>query len=105
MADKVAEADTWLAGGFASSQNGITSPETVDGQTFRAAGPAFEQMLEGAGASIASMPSSEIYTALQTGVLDARCTKSTTGTTCGGAWMIATDAASPSFTQRSATSR
>lgn len=69
-------ADAWLAGGFASSQNCITSPETVDGQTFRAAGPAFEQMLEGAGASIASMPSSEIYTALQTGVLDAANTSS-----------------------------
>ena len=33
-------------------------------------------MLVGAGASIASMPSSEIYTALQTGVLDAANTSS-----------------------------
>ena len=69
-------ADAWLAGGFASSVNCITAPETVDGLTFRAAGPAFEQMLEGAGASIASMPSSDIYTALQTGVLDAANTSS-----------------------------
>ncbi|MCG8493734.1 MAG: TRAP transporter substrate-binding protein DctP, partial [Sneathiellales bacterium] len=37
---------------------------------------AFEQMLVGAGASIASMPSSEIYNALQTGVLDAANTSS-----------------------------
>lgn len=42
----------------------------------RAAGPAFEQMLAGAGASISSMPSSEIYTAMQTGVLDASNTSS-----------------------------
>ncbi|PSJ22420.1 ABC transporter substrate-binding protein [Halomonas sp. ND22Bw] len=69
-------ADAWLAGGFASSQQCITSPDTVEGQTFRAAGPVFEEMLAGAGASISSMPSSEIYTALQTGVLDAANTSS-----------------------------
>jgi len=69
-------ADAWLSGAFASSLNCITSPDTVEGQNFRAAGPAFEQMLEAAGASIASMPSSEIYTAMQTGVLDAANTSS-----------------------------
>ncbi|MBC01145.1 MAG: ABC transporter substrate-binding protein [Rhodobacteraceae bacterium] len=69
-------ADAWLAGGFASKKQCITSPETMQGQVTRAAGPAFEQMLVGAGASIASMPSSEIYTALQTGVLDAANTSS-----------------------------
>jgi TRAP-type C4-dicarboxylate transport system substrate-binding protein len=42
----------------------------------RAAGPAFEQMLAAAGASINSMPSSEVYTGLQTGVLDAVNTSS-----------------------------
>ncbi|MCA1770232.1 MAG: TRAP transporter substrate-binding protein DctP [Halomonas sp.] len=68
--------DAWLSGGFASSERCITSPDTVGGQNFRAAGPAFEQMLEAAGASIASMPSSEIYTAMQTGVLDAANTSS-----------------------------
>jgi TRAP-type C4-dicarboxylate transport system substrate-binding protein len=69
-------ADAWLAGGFASKKNCITAPETMAGQVTRAAGPAFEQMLVGAGASISSMPSSEIYTALQTGVLDAANTSS-----------------------------
>jgi len=68
--------DAWLAGGFASKQNCILGPETMKGQVTRAAGPAFEQMLAGAGASIASMPSSEIYTGLQTGVLDAANTSS-----------------------------
>lgn len=69
-------ADAWLSGGFASSEQCITSPDTVSGQNIRAAGPAFEQMLQAAGASIASMPSSEVYTAMQTGVLDAANTSS-----------------------------
>lgn len=69
-------ADAWLSGAFASTKACITSPETVDGQVIRAAGPAFEEMLAAAGASITSMPSSEIYTAMQTGVLDATNTSS-----------------------------
>jgi len=69
-------ADAWLAGGFASSKQCILDPADAEGQVLRAAGPAFEQMLVGAGASINSMPSSEIYTALQTGVLDGANTSS-----------------------------
>jgi TRAP-type C4-dicarboxylate transport system substrate-binding protein len=69
-------ADAWLSGAFASTKGCITSPDTVKGQVIRAAGPAFEEMLAAAGASITSMPSSEIYTAMQTGVLDATNTSS-----------------------------
>jgi len=69
-------ADAWLAGGFASKETCILGPETMKGQVTRAAGPAFERMLAAAGASIASMPSSEIYTGMQTGVLDAANTSS-----------------------------
>ena len=69
-------ADLWIAGGFVSTQNCILAPEDIGGQVTRAAGPAFERMLVGAGASISSMPSSEIYTAMQTGVLDAANTSS-----------------------------
>ncbi len=68
--------DAWLAGGFASKKSCILEPDDIKGQVTRAAGPAFEQMLAGAGASISSMPSSEIYTAMQTGVLDATNTSS-----------------------------
>jgi len=68
--------DAWLAGGFASKKNCILAPATMKGQVTRAAGPAFEQMLVGAGASISSMPSSAIYQAMQTGVLDAANTSS-----------------------------
>jgi TRAP-type C4-dicarboxylate transport system substrate-binding protein len=69
-------ADTWLAGGFTSKKRCILEPDDVKGQTLRAAGRAFEQMLAAAGASISSMPSSEIYSGLQTGVLDGANTSS-----------------------------
>ena len=75
-ADVMVIADTWLAGGFASKEKCILDPEDMKGQVTRAAGKAFERMLVGAGASISSMPSSEIYTAMQTGVLDAANTSS-----------------------------
>jgi TRAP-type C4-dicarboxylate transport system substrate-binding protein len=66
----------YLAGGFAGTEECITGPADVAGKQMRAAGKAFEQMLAGAGASIASMASSEIYNAMQTGVLDAANTSS-----------------------------
>lgn len=66
----------YLAGGFVGKDKCITAPEHVQGQQTRAAGKAFEQMLAGAGASIASMASSEIYNAMQTGVLTAANTSS-----------------------------
>ncbi|OYX13401.1 MAG: ABC transporter substrate-binding protein [Rhizobiales bacterium 32-66-8] len=69
-------ADAWLSGAFGSKKGCITGPDSIKGQVTRAAGPAFEQMLATAGASIASMPSSEIYSGMQTGVLDATNTSS-----------------------------
>lgn len=59
----------YLAGGFAGKDKCLTQPTDVNGLQMRAAGKSFELMLAGAGASIASMASSEIYTGLQTGVL------------------------------------
>jgi TRAP-type transport system periplasmic protein len=69
-------ADTWLAGGFVSKGECILEPEDVKGMKFRAAGKSFNQMLAAAGATITSMPSSEIYSGLQTGVLDGANTSS-----------------------------
>ncbi|MEM6483018.1 MAG: TRAP transporter substrate-binding protein DctP, partial [Pseudomonadota bacterium] len=66
----------YLAGGFAGKDKCITSPDHVQGLQTRAAGKAFEQMLAGAGASIASMSSADIYNAMQTGILDAANTSS-----------------------------
>jgi TRAP-type transport system periplasmic protein len=68
--------DAWLAGGFAAKGGCVLEPADASGKVMRAAGPAFEQMLAAAGASINSMPSSEVYTGLQTGVLDAVNTSS-----------------------------
>ena len=69
-------ADTWLAGGFVSTDKCILEPNDVKGMKFRAAGKAFNQMLAAAGATITSMPSSEIYSGLQTRVLDGANTSS-----------------------------
>ena len=66
----------YLAGGFAGKDKCITKPEDIAGLQTRAAGKSFEQMLAGANASIASMASSEIYNAMQTGVLQAANTSS-----------------------------
>ncbi len=74
--DIIVLVDGYLAGGFGSNKGCITKPEDMNGVSIRAAGKAFEEMLVGAGASISSMASSEIYPALQTGVLDAANTSS-----------------------------
>jgi len=66
----------WLAGGFVGKDKCITNPSDIDGLQMRAAGKAFEQMLAGGGASIASMASSELYNAIQTGVLQGANTSS-----------------------------
>jgi TRAP-type C4-dicarboxylate transport system substrate-binding protein len=68
--------DAWLAGGFVGDGYCVKGPDSVEGKVMRAAGPAFEEMLAEAGASINAMPSSEIYSAMQTGVLDGANTSS-----------------------------
>jgi TRAP-type C4-dicarboxylate transport system substrate-binding protein len=68
--------DAWLAGAFALREGCVEQPGDVEGKVMRAAGPAFEEMLAAAGASISAMPSSEIYTGLQQGVLDGANTSS-----------------------------
>ncbi len=65
----------WNAGGIGSKGDPIVRPSDVPpGTTIRAAGAYVEYMLEAAGAGISSLPSNEIYTAMQTGVLDAAVT-------------------------------
>ena len=66
----------YLAGGFVSKGECIIKPSDMKGLQSRAAGKSFEQMLQGAGASITSMSSSEIYSAMQTGILDVANTSS-----------------------------
>lgn len=66
----------WFDGGIASKIKQIKVPADVDGTKLRAAGKKFEYMMQQAGASITSMPSSETYHALATGVLDTMMTSS-----------------------------
>ncbi|MGF1445325.1 MAG: TRAP transporter substrate-binding protein DctP [Pikeienuella sp.] len=81
--EKILEADGlkvlvhgYLSGGFMGAERCITKPEDVEGLTMRAAGAAFEAMLAGAGAGIESMPSSRIYEAIDTGLINGANTSS-----------------------------
>jgi len=68
----------WTPGAFATKDREITGPKSVDGLTMRAADPTFEVMLKAAGASVVSMPSTEIYPSLQSGVLSGALTSAET---------------------------
>lgn len=61
----------WYGGGIGSRGKPVILPQDAKGLKFRAAGKFFEYLLNTQKASITSMASSEIYTALQTRVLDA----------------------------------
>jgi len=63
--------DAWLAGAVASKRGCILKPQDIKGLKIRSAGPTFAAMWQEAGASIVSVPSNEVYNALQTGVADA----------------------------------
>src|SRR5690242_12566872 len=69
-------ADAWLAGAMASKKSCIRKPDDVKGLKFRSAGPTFAAMWQSAGATIVSVPSNEVYNALQTGVAEATDTSS-----------------------------
>jgi TRAP-type C4-dicarboxylate transport system substrate-binding protein len=64
-------ADAWLAGAVASKDKCIRKPDDIKGLKIRSAGPTFAAMWQEAGASIVSIPSNEVYNALQTGVAEA----------------------------------
>jgi TRAP-type C4-dicarboxylate transport system substrate-binding protein len=68
----------WTPGAFATKDREITGPKSVDGLKMRAADPTFESMLKAAGASVISMPSTEIYPSLQSGVLNGTLTSAET---------------------------
>jgi TRAP-type C4-dicarboxylate transport system substrate-binding protein len=69
-------ADAWLAGAVASKKGCVRTPADMKGLKIRSAGPTFAAMWQAAGASIVSIPSNEVYNALQTGVADATDTSS-----------------------------
>jgi TRAP-type C4-dicarboxylate transport system substrate-binding protein len=67
----------WQAGGLASRAAGIINPDDTKGLKIRGGSREMDLMLKAAGGIISSVPSDEIYAAMQTGSLDAAVTSST----------------------------
>ncbi len=59
---------------FTSKGKAMTKPEDFQGVKMRGLGPAFDRGLTAMGASTVSLPGSEVYQALATGVIDAAVT-------------------------------
>jgi TRAP-type C4-dicarboxylate transport system substrate-binding protein len=64
----------WNPGGFLAKSREISGPKSIGNIKVRVSDPLFGLMLKSAGASVATMPSNEIYAALQSGSLDALVT-------------------------------
>lgn len=60
----------WTEGGFANRVHPITGPDSVKGLKMRGADKTIDSAMKSAGASVFSMPSTELYNAVQSGVLD-----------------------------------
>lgn len=67
----------WQAGGVASRGKPIVEPEDARGLKIRGGSREMDLILKAAGAAVVSLPSNEIYAAMQTGALDAALTSST----------------------------
>ncbi|NHZ99603.1 TRAP transporter substrate-binding protein DctP [Massilia sp. CCM 8734] len=67
----------WQAGGVASRSKPIIEPEDVRGMKVRGGSREMDLILKAAGAAVVTLPSNEIYAAMQTGAMDAALTSST----------------------------
>ena len=67
----------WQAGGVASRAAPLVQPDDAKGMKVRGGSREMDLMLKAAGASVISLPSNEIYAAMQTGAMDAAMTSST----------------------------
>jgi TRAP-type C4-dicarboxylate transport system substrate-binding protein len=67
----------WQAGGVASRGKPLVNPEDAKGMKVRGGSREVDMILKEAGASVVSLPSNEIYAAMQTGAMDAAMTSST----------------------------
>jgi TRAP-type C4-dicarboxylate transport system substrate-binding protein len=67
----------WQAGGVASRTKPLVTPEDAKGMKVRGGSREMDMMFKDAGASVLSLPSNEIYAAMQTGAMDAALTSST----------------------------
>ena len=79
LADKGIVVASWIfqAGGVASRSKPLVSPEDAKGMKVRGGSREMDLVLKDAGASVLSLPSNEIYAAMQTGAMDAAMTSST----------------------------
>jgi len=67
----------WQAGGVASRTKPIIDPSDVKGLKVRGGSREMDLILKEAGAAVVTLPSNEIYAAMQTGAMDAAMTSST----------------------------
>lgn len=67
----------WQAGGVASRTKAVVEPDDVKGMKIRGGSREVDLMLKAAGAAVVSLPSNEIYAAMQTGAMEAALTSST----------------------------
>jgi TRAP-type C4-dicarboxylate transport system substrate-binding protein len=67
----------WQAGGVASRGRPLVTPDDARGLKVRGGSREMDMMLKTAGASVITLPSNEIYAAMQTGAMDAAMTSST----------------------------
>ena len=67
----------WQAGGVASRAAPLINPEDAKGMKIRGGSREMDLMLQAAGAAVLSLPSNELYAAMQTGACDAGLTSST----------------------------
>lgn len=67
----------WQAGGVASRAKALIEPEDAKGMKIRGGSREMDMMLQAAGAAVLSLPSNELYAAMQTGACDAGLTSST----------------------------
>jgi TRAP-type C4-dicarboxylate transport system substrate-binding protein len=66
----------WQGGGMVSKNKPVVEPADANGLKIRGGGKSMDLMLKAAGAALTSIPSSEIYNALQQGVIDGALTSS-----------------------------
>ncbi|GGC59652.1 TRAP transporter substrate-binding protein [Undibacterium terreum] len=67
----------WQAGGVASRTKAMIDPDDAKGMKIRGGSREVDMMLKAAGAAVVTLPSNEIYAAMQTGAMDAAMTSST----------------------------
>src|SRR6266403_856468 len=67
----------WQVGGVASRSKPVVAPEDAKGLKIRGGSREMDMVLQSAGAAVLSVPSNELYAAMQTGACDAGITSST----------------------------